>query len=572
MIEIALTTNLQSINQPSMLVWIERRHRLILLAMLLLFVAALFGGLTIKLQQWGQGYDQIDYQQSIWNTTQGRFLETTHYRHTDSLWGMDFIPAILLIVPFYAIAPSALTLNFFQALCIGLGALPTYAIARDRFHSKAAGLGWAAIYLLYPSTWFVTMSAPWQPRTLAVPLLIGAFYFLQRATSPLPLSHAGAMFGRCWWGFMLCLLAALTTRTDASLCVLAFGLLAAIWRMGWRWALPPIVVAVAWFVISTSILVPMFYRSDYVPHEIRGSADACADYSKNWPGKSPQLAYYCHLGSSTSEIIVTILTQPLKVAQIVFIQPKMLYLLLMFLPLLFLPLLAPDALLPALPILAMNLLTNRPFQYTVREQYQTLVIPGLIIAAIVGSARLLGWWQQRQQRRIGQDSEQQRVGSRFSVLGARRSVRQFGSSAVRQFRSSAVPQFRSYTHLLVAMILFVALINISYKNPVLTTLLYREDPARVATMAQMAKLVPPDAALAVTSFLAPNMMPRREIFYFPNSPSFPPLERAEYLFIDTRAAALETEEGRRVMAEVRSSGAWQVLADKDELLLLKRVH
>jgi hypothetical protein len=365
---------------------------------------------------------------------------------------------------------------------------------------------------------------------------------------------------------MLCLLAALTTRTDASLCVLAFGLLAAIWRMGWRWALPPIVVAVAWFVISTNLLVPMFYRSDYVPQEIRGGADACADYSKNWPGKSPQLAYYCHLGSSTSEIIVTILTRPLKVAQIVFIQPKMLYLLLMFLPLLFLPLLAPDALLPALPILAMNLLTNRPFQYTVREQYQTLVIPGLIIAAIVGSARLWQWWQQQ---RIGQDSEQQRVGSRRSVLGARFSVPQFRSFLVLGSWFSALGSWRVA---LVAMILFVALINISYKNPVLTTVLYREDPARVATMAQMAKLVPPDAALAVTSFLAPNMMPRREIFYFPNSPSFPPLERAEYLFIDTRAAALETEEGRNVMAEVRSSGAWQVLADKDELLLLKRVH
>ncbi len=561
-----------------LLQWIERRHRIILTTMLLLFVAALFGGLTIKLQQWGQGYDQIDYQQSIWNTTQGRFLEITHYRHTDSLWGMDFIPAILLIVPFYALAPSALTLNFFQALCIGLGALPTYAIARDRFNSKAAGLGWAAIYLLYPSTWFVTMSAPWQPRTLAVPLLLGAFYFMQKVrrspSPPTPLAHAGARgdnsmknpvcpsplvgeglgakkrgASRAWWGFMLCLLAALTTRTDASLCVLAFGLLAAIWRMGWRWALPPIIVAVAWFVISTNTLVPMFYRSDYVPQEIRGGADACADYSKNWPGKSPQLAYYCHLGSSTSEIIVTILTRPLKVAQIVFIQPKMLYLLLMLLPLLFLPLLAPDAALPALPILAMNLLTNRPFQYTVREQYQTLVIPGLIIAAIIGSARLWEWWNRR--RNTSQSAGKQHLGSGLGALWA---------------------ILGSWRVALVCFIVYVALINISYKNPVLTTLLYKEDPARVATMVQMANLVPPDAPLAVTSFLAPNMMPRRQIYYFPNSPSFPPLERAEYLFIDTRAAALETEEGRRVMAEVRNSGRWHILADKDELLLLKRVR
>jgi uncharacterized membrane protein len=121
---------------------------------------------------------QIDYQQSIWNTTQGRFLEISHYRHTDHLWGMDFIPAILLIVPFYALFPSALTLNFFQALFMALGALPVYGIARDRFGgSRLAGLGWAGVYLLYPSLWFVTMSAPWQPRTLAIPALLGRILF-----------------------------------------------------------------------------------------------------------------------------------------------------------------------------------------------------------------------------------------------------------------------------------------------------------------------------------------------------------------------------------------------------------
>jgi hypothetical protein len=91
-------------------------------------------------------------------------------------------------------------------------------------------------------------------------------------------------------------------------------------------------------------------------------------------------------------------------------------------------------------------------------------------------------------------------------------------------------------------------------------------------MHQLAALVPPDAPLATTSFLAPNMMPRRQIYYFPNSPSFPPLEPAEYLFIDTRAAALETDAGRVVLAQVRSSGEWQVLAEQSDLLLLRRVH
>jgi hypothetical protein len=621
--------------------WAERRSAVLLALMTTLFVAALFGGLTAKLAGWAQGYDQIDYQQSIWNTTQGRFLEISHYRHTDSLWGLDFIPAILLIVPFYALLPSALTLNFFQALCMGLGALPTYAAARERFGSRLAGLGWAAIYLLYPSTWFATMSAPWQPRTLAVPALIGAFFFLQREllarnrrTTELQNQRAGnnrtqnneqpalppstpnhqpspvvdrrsyeppatshqppSIAGRTWLGFALCLLVALTTRTDASLCVIGFGLLAATWRMGWRWALPPIVVGAAWLLVSTSLIVPAFYRSDYVPQEIRGGADACADYSKNWPGKSPQLAYYCHLGSSTSEIALTVLTRPDRVAPIVFTPPKLTYLLLMLLPLLLLPLLAPDAALPALPILAMNVLTNRPFQYTVREQYQTLVIPGLIIAAIVGGARLWEWYS----RNRGTTEPQNHGTTEPSAEGLERSSivhhpssdappAGAGPSSIVHRPSSDVPPAASHqpsvaehrapfslqrsSFILLGLVLCVGIANLAYRNPVITTLRYREDPARIAAMERLAALVPPDAPLATTSFLAPNMMPRRSIYYFPNSPSFPPLERAEYLFIDTRAAALETEAGRAMLAQVRNSGRWRKLAEQEDLIVYQQV-
>lgn len=552
-----------------LLPWVERRSRAMLGVMVGLFVLALFAGLTVKLQSWGQGYDQIDYQQSIWNTTQGRFLEISHYRHTDHLWGMDFIPAILLIVPFYALLPSALTLNFFQALCMGLGALPTYAAARDRFGSRLAGLGFAAVYLIYPSTWFATMSAPWQPRTLAVPLLIGAFYFLQRGMQQSGHRGGDAPFR----GYLLCLAAALLTRTDASLCVLAFGLLALIWRMGWRWVIPPIGLALIWFGLSTSVFVPSFYRSDYHPQEVRG-ADACDDYSKNWPGKSPQLAYYCHLGGSAGEIVTTIVTQPLKVAQIVLTAPKMTYLLLMLLPLLLLPLLAPDAALPALPILALNVLTNRPFQYTVREQYQTLVIPGLIIAAIVGGARLWAWWESRRApepqshgtterqlpvARNQAEREQRDRGPRAPQIGQQRSAH--------VCLGSCAPLIA-----LLALILSALVANLAYRNPVVTTILYREDPARVAAMRELAAMVPPDAPLAATSFLAPNMMPRRYIYYFPNSPSFPPIERADYIFIDMRAAALDTDGGREAMAALHASGRWQLVAERSELQLFRQVR
>ncbi len=122
-----------------------------------------------------------------------------------------------------------------------------------------------------------------------------------------------------------------------------------------------------------------------------------------------------------------------------------------------------------------------------------------------------------------------------------------------------------------AVILAALATNLAYRNPVVTTLLYREEPARIEAMERLAQLIPQDAPLGVTSFLAPRMMPRRYIYYVPPDESFPPLERAEYLFIDTRAAALRTERHRDFVQRIRDSGRWQVIAEEQDLLVLRRI-
>ncbi len=527
-----------------LLVAIERRATLALIVLMALYGAILFFGLTFKYLNWAQGYDQIDYQQSIWNTTQGRFLEISHYRHTNHLWGMDFIPAILLIVPFYTLFPSALTLNFFQALFMALGALPVYGIARDRFNGSClAGLGWALVYLLYPSLWFVTMSAPWQPRTLAIPALLGAFFFLQRAT------RQQARL-RDWGAYLGLLALALTTRTDVSLVVMAFGVLAALWRTGWRWAAPPLVIGLAWFYLSTSVIVPSFYLPDYQVREGEIGAVTEGDYTDVWPGKSPQLAYYSHLGDSAGAILWTIISRPIDVLRLMFTPDKVVYLALMLLPLALLPLLAPDVAILAAPPLLMNLLSLRPFQITVREQYQALVIPGLVLAAIIGAARLWGWWR----------AHRPSTPSHSASLSDNQSMRQHSASTRGHWG----------IWLMLGVIGVATATNLAYRNPVVTTVLYRESPERLAAMERLAMFIPPDAPLGVTSFLAPRMMPRRYIYYVPPDESFPPLERAEYLFIDTRAAALRTERHHDFVQQLRESGRWQVLAEEHDLLVLRQ--
>ena len=282
-------------------------------------------------------------------------------------------------------------------------------------------------------------------------------------------------------------------------------------------------MGIAWFLVSTSIIVPAFYRADYHPQAVASSGDACLDYSKNWPGKSPQLAYYCHLGGSASEIVGTIVTRPVYVASIVFTPEKMRYVALMLLPLLLLPLLAPDVALLAAAPLAMNLLSLRPFQITVREQYQTLLIPGLIMAAIVGAARL---WQWKQQHTM-----------RWSTIAG------------------------------LALISFALVVNLAYKNPVISAVRNTETAERLKAMRQIASMIPADAALGATSFLAPNLMPRQGMFYFPPDASLPPPERADYLFIDRRAAALERTD---LLKQLLASQQWQVLAEEEDIVLLRR--
>jgi uncharacterized membrane protein len=479
-----------------------------------LYVLFLVAGMAFKYALWGQGFDHVDYEQAIWNTTQGRPFQISRYNFTDSILGMDFMPGLLFAVPFYMIWPSAYMLNILQSALLALGAVPVYLIARDRFAAiglpgERAGLAWAAAYLLYPTLQFVNMTPPWQPRTLAILLLLWAFRFFQQ--------------GR-YWPFLAALLVAITTRTDVSLVVVAFGMYALLARRSWRWAVPPIAIGLAWFYLSVSIMTPSFYHSDYRPDT--GSVNIDPEASYTWPGPSAQVGYYSHLGKDPVDIVKNIVTHPIEVAQLMFTREKLTYLFLMFATLLFLPLLAPDVLILTAPIFLLNLLSTRIFQYTIKEQYQALIIPGIVVAGIYGSARLWAWLKQR------------------------------GYAADRLFLSA-----------LVAQVLLIGALNIPLHNPVIVAFRHHEDPARVAVMERIAATIPRDASVAATSFLAPHLLPRKHLYYLPPGPMHPSVDQAQYAFIDTRAQVLKNTD---LVEQLRRDPHWEVVAEEDELVLFRQ--
>jgi uncharacterized membrane protein len=401
-------------------------------ALMLIFSTMLIGAGSYKYSYWGHGFDMVDFHMPIWGTLQGHFLLVSRYNFTDTFMGLDVALGFLPAIPFYALAPSAYTLIVVQTLLLVSAAIPVYLIAGGRFGNAWAGVAWAALYLIYPTTQFMAMAAPFQPRVPALVLFFWAFYCLER---------------RRLIPYLLLLFGAMTARTDAALVVVAFGMVAALKRTRWQYSLLPIGVGLVYFYVAISFITPLFYSDHFRPVSVEVPFDLNRDYNDMWPcGMSPQACYYLHLGGGLGDIAKNILTHPLEVLVFVLQRDKLVYLGLMFGALLFLPAFAPRELLIAAPVFAINLLSNRIYQYVITEQYQILAIPGMVIAGIYGSA----WLWERMRSRLPAD---RRIG----------------------------------TGVLLGIVVVVALLNIPLKNPVVSAVRYPEQPERVALMETMTR-------------------------------------------------------------------------------------
>ena len=507
---------------------LERLAPALLVVALVLWIALVFAASFYKYETYGQGYDQVDFEQAIWNTVQGRPMEDSRFNFSDSIFGMDWMPMLVLFVPFYALVQSPHTLIFLHIVGAALGAIPLYWLARERLQSKVAGLAAGLVYLLYP-TLLYGVTNPFQVRLFATSLLLFAFWYFEKAN---------------WKLFTACVLLAVLARTDVSLVVAMFGVYALLTRKAWRWVALPLAGGLAYFAVSTFVLVPSFLH----PDALRGPSGAVPDYMACWPcGHNPVLAYYGHLGSNFSEIIKYIVAHPVDVAKLMFTGPKLEYLLSLILPLAFLPLLAPKPLVLGLPILVLNLLSLRSSQFSYQYHYSLLIIPGLFAAAIYGAGRLSRALVQRRET----------VG-RFTVP-----------------RLAAV--------VMVALVVWAVLMNVPYKNPVARAFLFHESPARVAAANELVAIVPADAKVAASSKLAPHLLPRRYIYNFPPAPyspyNFGPNRQSarfvdlDYILVDPANSALDVNliGDQTALDYLKVLPEWHMVANKAGLLLYKSV-
>ena len=267
-------------------------------------------------------FDLGNIVQAIWTTAHGHgFLQQTNLRGEQiSRLGSHFEPILAVFAPLWLIWPSPDMLVTVQALALASGALPVFWLGRKYLRSERAAFGLALVYLIYPPLQWLALDE-FHPGALACPLLLYAFWFLDEDRLVL---------------FGVFALIACTTREEMPLIVAGMGLWYALRRRNYTFGLG---------VAATGLLLTAVIVTFVTPHFRHGAP--LSFYGR-----------YKDVGGSPSEAVRMIFSHPIHVLQIAFDHRGIRYLFDLLLPLAGVCLLAPLALIPAVPLLAINLLSS----------------------------------------------------------------------------------------------------------------------------------------------------------------------------------------------------------------------
>lgn len=306
-----------------------------------------------------QAFDMGIFEQLFWNAAHGRGF-------VDSLQGiphhfsLHFSPWLYVLLPGYKIFPTPYYLLLMQSVALALGAIPVYALAARALRSSGLALFWAAQYLMLASLHGLIM---YDFHTIAfvVPLLLAALYFIENKQS-IP---AGIF-----------LLLSASTQEDGALAAL-FVALFWLWRTARadqkssspRSLSALIVVGLGiYFAVTMMYVIPSFGESELLS------------------------ARYGKFGDTPVEIAWGIVSHPLQTLQTILTPAKASYVYFLFLSVGCMPLGAGVSFIMLIPGLLQNLLTDRESQFVQTLQYDAILIPGLIAAAVYGMKNFIRRW------------------------------------------------------------------------------------------------------------------------------------------------------------------------------------
>jgi len=444
---------------------------------------------------WTGRFDVGNLTQAVWSTAHGDVLEVTGLTGRQfSRLGAHFDPIVAAFAPLWWVWPDPSLLLVTQAAAVATGAIPVYLLGHRHLESDWAAAGFGLAYLLHPATQWLVLD-DFHPVALATPLLLWGFWFLDTDRLVPFAIVAGA---------------ACLTKEQIGLVVAAMGVWYAVRPGRRRIGIAVCVIGIVVSVVAVAVVVP-----HYAPG-----------------GGSPFAGRYESVGGSPGGMVETAVTDPVAIVGAATGGRDLAYLADLLVPLLCLPLLAPLAAFTALPELALNLLSDTRTQTSIHFHYTAGALPGLMVAAVLGAARL--------RRR---HAWARRPDGRAIVVST-----------------------------LVAGILLGPL-------PIWAHVPYGSDLAArehvVGGHAEIAeraiRLVPADAAVSATNTLGAHLSERRRIF------SFPVLREATWVVVDRtrpsyRDRADEPEMFAAALARIEASGRFEPVFDEDGILVLRRVR
>ena len=311
-----------------------------------------FGGLAL-LRHWtfhSTASDLAVFDQVMWNTVHGRFMESTLSLAQcvpHSFFGDHFSPVLLLLIPFYLLYPHPETLIVVQVVALAAGGWPVYLIARRFLPTSEERLVWVAAYVLSAPLAFVTLY-DFHEITLAVlPFGLAMYFLATRRLGPM----------------VACLAAAFLVKEEAGLIAIGFAA-AMLFQRRWGAAIGLAAGSALVFMLTLRVIIPAFAG---VPYQY--------------------VDRYTSLGTTEGEIARTLLLDPLRVLRALVageIGSKVAFVLSLFGPGLGLALRATWAILPAVPTLGYLMLSNYGGQHTLHNQYAAPLIPIALGASILG--------------------------------------------------------------------------------------------------------------------------------------------------------------------------------------------
>lgn len=488
-------------------------------------------------------FDLGNMDQVLWNTIHGRPFQFTNqaidWYGPPTRLAIHFEPIILLLSLLYIFHADPRILLVFQTLALVSGALPVFLLTRKYLPEWPLLSACMAIaYLLSPA--LIGMNIfDFHPVSLATPLLLYAVLALT--------------YKRHVWFLIACILAA-ACKEEVPLSIALLGILV-IWRYkSPRLGITLITSGLLWSFLAFFVIIPYFFPG--------------AQHNNFW-------YRYESLGSSPGAATLNLLLHPWLLLSMYITFDRFFYLAGLLRSSGFLALLAPEWLLPALPSVAINILSTDPTLYSGVYQYNAVIIPFIMLAAIHGTRRLITVWQ-------GWRGEEEIVSHEVvlisSVLTAwrtwlssivlvqwRRVAAELASAMAPLASRISVPRLQQ---VVIAWIICMMAVNYVLAMPLLNSFWADHEPgSREQHIQQLLALIPADASVSAGSNLNPHLSERQRLAVFPS-----PLNTSvEYIIVDLNAVFPEDRaEMASELNQLVASGQFRELARAEGVVLLVR--